>query len=72
MEINDLSKFIISFDDLIPSWLEEPLSWRKSKWKKVAIKIIKGNKKWNEKNRFKVSFLTEKLPHNQFTNIFPK
>jgi len=51
--------------------LEEPLSWRNIKWRALAAETIKGNKKWNLKNRVRVGFLTEKPPHNQVTISSP-
>jgi hypothetical protein len=37
----------------------------------VKAKIIKGNKKWNEKNRVNVALSTAKPPHNHCTNSVP-
>lgn len=38
----------------------------------MRTKMIKGKRKWREKNRFKVGFSTENPPHNQMRSSSPK
>lgn len=47
---------------LIPNGLLDPLKCKKNKCIIVIAIIIKGNKKWIQKNRVKVGFLTENPP----------
>lgn len=61
-----LSLFIEIFNGL-----DEPVEWSVIIWINAMAEIIKGNKKWSEKNRVKVGLLTENPPHNHFTIISP-
>jgi len=51
---------------------EDPEVCREIKWIMAKAVIIKGNKKCNEKNRFRVGFLTENPPHTHLTIVFPR
>lgn len=62
----DLSKFLFK-----PRGLEEPEECKKNKWIALNALIIKGRRKWKEKNRVRVAFLTENPPHNQKTTSLP-
>jgi len=62
-----LSKLLI-----IPIGLLEPVSWRNMRWIIINKRIIKGKKKWREKNRDKVALSTEKPPQIQKVILLPK
>jgi len=50
----------------------DPFRWRIEIWIIISKKIIIGNKKCIEKNRFKVGLETENPPQIQITIVFPK
>lgn len=54
-----------------PRGFEDPEICKKSRWIIANKVIMKGTKKWREKNRIKVAEFTEKPPHIQQVNSFP-
>lgn len=52
---------------LIPKGLLDPVKCKKNKWIIVKAKITNGSKKWIQKNRVKVGFLTENPPQIHWT-----
>jgi len=65
-------KEILSGLELIPIGLFDPVWWRNSKWTIVIAAIIKGKRKWTEKNRVSVALSTANPPHTHCTIIVPK
>lgn len=64
-------KGILSELLLIPNGLFEPVWCKKSKWIIVNAVTIKGNRKWNEKNRVNVALSTANPPHSHCTKSIP-
>jgi hypothetical protein len=58
--------------DFNPRGFDDPLSCNVIIWIKVTVLRIKGIRKWREKNRFKVLFLTENPPQSHLTISSPK
>jgi len=52
--------------------LEDPFSCRRIKWISIMARITMGNKKWSEKNRFRVGWETEGPPQIHTTRSVPK
>ena len=61
----------MSVSEFIPVGFVEPVSWRKSKWRRVAANTTKGSKKWKVKKRVSVALSTEKPPQIHWTKVFP-
>lgn len=52
--------------------LDDPVVWSEIIWIIASRAIRNGNKKWREKNRVKVGYLTENPPQIHFTMSFPQ
>jgi hypothetical protein len=63
---------ILSLLFLVPVGLDDPLSCNVIIWIIIKLDKIKGSKKWSEKNRFKVAFLTENPPQIHWTISIPR
>lgn len=62
---------ILSEFEVNPEGFDDPVSWRKIRWRTTKIRIINGKIKWKEKNRVKVGLSTEKPPQIHSTNVIP-
>ena len=57
---------------LISRGLFDPNWCKNNKWITVIAAIIKGNKKWNVKNRVRVALSTANPPQSHWTRLFPR
>jgi len=63
---------VLSKLDSMPVGFLEPVWWRNRRWIIESAVIIKGKRKWNAKNRFKVALSTENPPHIHWTIEDPR
>ena len=54
-----------------PGW-DEPFSWRRIRCMVAMTVIIRGSRKWREKNRFRVGLDTEGPPQIHVTRSVPR